>query len=424
MRRRVLVSMAMGMAAPAAWAIPPDRDAVSVGDRGSEIVLSLMPYSGTERRQFDAWVAQFNADQPRWHARIVATAPETYKAGLAGRIADPNDGADLYYWFAGTRLREFAQRQLVAPLDDLWRDNALDNSFSKALTESVSWRGRPFAVPLNYYQWGFYYRKSTFTRARLAVPTTWPQMRALAASARAQGMAPTVLGLGDNWASAAWFDYLDLRLNGLDFHLALTQGRVAFNDPRVRTVFEAWQAIRDDHWYLPEALELTWREAAPYLLRDRAATYLMANFFESGLPEAVRADIGFFPFPRLRDDMADYEEAPTDVLVLSARARNRAGAAAFLAWTCRPEIQAMLAQPYGKLATHRALPLPEDPLARAGALLLRQAAGLAQYFDRDSNGELATAGLQVFNDFVRQGLPVAAAQARLEAVRRRMPVAA
>jgi multiple sugar transport system substrate-binding protein len=84
----------------------------------------------------------------------------------------------------------------------------------------------------------------------------------------------------------------------------------------------------------------------------------------------------------------------------------------------------MLAEPYGKLPTHRALPLPADPLTRAGALLLRQAAGIGQYFDRDATGELASAGIQVFNAFVRARLSVEAAQAQLEAVRRRLPAAA
>ncbi len=417
MRRRVLVSMAAGLAVPASRVRAGAPDDAATG----EVVLSLMPYSGIERRQFEAWVALFNARHPGLRARIVATAPETYKAELARRLGADADGADLYYWFAGTRLRELAGRRLVAPLDDLWRTSALGQVFSPALVDAVSWQGRPYAVPLNYYQWGFYYRKSTFARAGLAVPSTWQEMQSLAGAARARGMAPTVLGLGDPWASAAWFDYFDLRLNGLAFHLALTQGQVAFTDERVRAVFEAWHALRDDNWYLADALELTWRDAAPYLLRDRAATYLMANFFASALPEAVRADVGFFPFPRMRADMPDYEDGPTDVLMMSARARNRAGAATFLAWTSQPGIQALLAEPFGKLPTHRALPLPQDALARAGAVLLGQAAGIAQYFDRDCTGELAAAGIRVFNDFVRQRLPVAGALAQLEAARRRMP---
>jgi len=411
--------MGAGLAAPSRWLRATER--LRGDSQNGELVISLMPYSGIERRQFDAWVARFNAENPALHARILTTAPETYKTELAGRLASGTDEADIYNWFAGTRLRELARRGLVEPLSELWRTGDLGHAFSPAVTQSVSWQGRPYAVPLNYYQWGFYYRKSTFAQAGLAVPNTWQEMRALAEKARAQGLAPTVLGLGDPWASAAWFDYFDLRLNGLDFHLALTQGQVPFTDPRVRAVFEAWRVVRDEHWYLADALELTWREAAPYLLRNRAATYLMGNFFESGLPVSVRADVGFFPFPQMRPGMPDYEDAPTDVLMLSARARHRTAATTFLAWTSRPEIQQMLADPYGKLATHRALPLPQDPLARAGALLLRQAAGIAQYFDRDCVGELATAGIRVFNAFVRDGLLVSTAQAQLEAARQRLP---
>ena len=41
------------------------------------------------------------------------------------------------------------------------------------------------------------------------------------------------MGLSDNaWVASAWFDYLDLRINGGDFHRALLAGEESLRQPR------------------------------------------------------------------------------------------------------------------------------------------------------------------------------------------------
>lgn len=422
MHRRAVVAWAgSSLLGPGAVAAPSLADAGRPADAPpgrTVLVVALMPASGAERRVFQDWVDRFNAEHPALWARIVTTAPETFKAQAASRLAQDPDPPDLVYWFAGTRLRELAAAGLVAPLDALWDAQKLDAAFGPALKEVVSWRGRPCAVPLNYYQWGLYYRASTFERHGWAVPSDWDGMRRLAAAARAQGVAPVALGARDAWTCAAWFDFLDLRLNGLEVHRAVTAGQLPFTDARVRAVLEAWRELRDDGWFLPDALPLSWRDAAPYLLHGRAATFLMGNFFESSLPEGLRADVRFFPFPRLAERVPDYEEAPTDVLAMARRARQPQAAAAFLAWAARADSQRRLATASGKLPAQRDVPLPDDPLARAGGQLLRGASGLSQFFDRDSPKALSEAALPVFRRFVVGELDVDAAASALEAARR------
>jgi multiple sugar transport system substrate-binding protein len=421
LRRRALVVLAaQAQAGARAATIPPGA---ASADRPA-LRLSLMPHSGDERRAFDAWIAGYNATAPSAVVSLHPQPPDAYKATLRDRLAGEPDIPDLHYWFAGARLAELAAAGLLAPLDDVWREARLDVAFGAPLQRAVSWNGRPWAVPLNYYQWGFYYRRSTFARAGLQPPATWAEYLAMGDKARAAGLAPTAVGAADTWTLAAWFDYFDLRLNGLAFHQQLADGQVPFTDPRVRRVFATWQQARERGVFLPEALALGWRDAVPFLLRERAATLLMGNFFEQTVPASMRDDIGFFPFPRLDPKMPDYEDAPVDVLMVAARGRHRDAAMGFLRWAASAPAQARLAGASGKVPTHLAAPIAGDRLTQAGADLLRGSAGLAQFFDRDAPASLALPALEVFGAFMADRVTLDVALDRLEAARRGMRRAA
>ena len=413
MQRRALLWLGATLALPRIA-----QGVVSVDTATSGLTLALMPSSAAERRQLDDWLATFERQGRRQAIQTRTLSPEVYKSGLEARLREEGGWADVHYWFAGSRLSELASKGLLKPIDDLWHREGLETSFGQVLREAVSWRGRPYAVPLNYYQWGFYYRKSTFARCDLQPPTTWPEFLAFGEQARAAGLAPTVTGARDTWTLAAWFDYLDLRLNGLAFHKALTAGTVSFLDERVRSVFTAWQQLLDRHWYLPDALGLGWRESVPYFLRDRAATMLMGNFFEQDVPSSLRDDLGFFPFPRIAQQLPRYEDAPVDVLVLAERSVRPHAAFEFLAWAASPAPQGALAGAGEKVPANRGAVLVDDGLVEVGARLLRDSAGLAQFFDRDTVRTMAERGLRVFADFVARTIGVDDALRILEATRK------
>ena len=40
--------------------------------------------------------------------------------------------------------------------------------------------------------------------------------------------------------AGGWFDYLNLRINGYQFHMDLTAGKVSYEDPRLDATFAAW----------------------------------------------------------------------------------------------------------------------------------------------------------------------------------------
>jgi hypothetical protein len=43
------------------------------------------------------------------------------------------------------------------------------------------------------------------------------------------------------WTAGGWFDYLNMRTNGFDHHMALARGELSWTEDRVRQTFANWR---------------------------------------------------------------------------------------------------------------------------------------------------------------------------------------
>ncbi len=137
------------------------------------------------------------------------------------------------------------------------------------------------------------------------------------------------------------------------------------------------------------------------MINGDAAMYLIGNFFVPFLEEANVVDnAGFFRFPTINPGAGNYEDAPTDTAHIPANAQNIEDAKVFLAFMARPEISNLWATGIGNLPPNKNAPVPSDRFLQAGAVLLGEADGLAQFYDRDTDPEMASIGMQGFQEFM------------------------
>ncbi len=126
---------------------------------------------------------------------------------------------------------------------------------------------------------------------------TWEQFLEDCKKLKAAGIAPIAVPAKDSWTLAAWFDYLDLRINGYAFHEKLMEGSIAYTDPRVRKVYATWKTLIDDKYFVDNALSYDVDSVSPLLVNGKAAMMLMGTFFSAGLPAATRDQMSYFRFP-------------------------------------------------------------------------------------------------------------------------------
>jgi multiple sugar transport system substrate-binding protein/raffinose/stachyose/melibiose transport system substrate-binding protein len=327
---------------------------------------------------------------------------EDFKQAIRTYLAS-DDPPDVLTWFAGNRMRFFVERELVAPVTDVYEQEGWVTEYPDGiLAVSRGADDQYYFVPTNYYWWAIYYRPSLFQQARIeAPPENWEQFLAAVDALKEAEITPITIGTKAPWPAAAWFDYLNMRVNGPEFHVRLTDGQVPYTSPEVKNVFARWRELLDREAFIqqPEALE--WQDALTPMVNGEAAMYLMGQFVTDSYPDDGEADLDFFRFPLIEPNVPVGEDAPTDGYFMSAKAANPEAAKEFLAYVGGEEYQTQTAQELGRIAVHTGVPLDVyEPQVQKGVNLLQNSDYLAQFYDRDTHPEMADAGMEAFVQFM------------------------
>ena len=90
-----------------------------------------------------------------------------------------------YTWFSGFRMKFFADQGLNTAIDDVWakvKDNYTDGFANSVVGND----GKVYGIPVDYYPWAVFYRKSLFTEKGYTVPKTWDELKALSTKMQAR----------------------------------------------------------------------------------------------------------------------------------------------------------------------------------------------------------------------------------------------
>jgi multiple sugar transport system substrate-binding protein len=147
----------------------------------------------------------------------------------------------------------------------------------------------------------------------------------------------------------------------------------------------------------------------------------MGTFFSAGIPSSVKDQIGFMRFPVIDPKVPMAEDGPVNVLLIPAKARNKADARKLLAFMETPKINSELAKGWGQLPSNSQAAPPEDAISKVGfQTLANTKGGIAQFYDRDMQKEMADEGMKAMQQFYSDPSQLDAILARLEATRKRI----
>ena len=381
------------------------------------LVINTDTSDPAPKAAFDALIADFEAANPDIKVTVNLFDHEGYKTAIRNFLTA--DAPDLVNWYAGNRMAPFVKAGQFEDVSDIWAANGMADSL-KSAAASMTMDGKQWGVPYTYYQWGMYYNKDVYKANGVEVPKTWDEFLAGCAKFKAASIDCTTTGVSQLWPSAGWFDYMDLRTNGYEFHMDLANGKIAWTDPKVKDVFTQWAKLIEPGYVTANAAALDWQDAAPLLAQGKAATYLMGNFavatFKSG--GMTNDTLGFFPFPEITPGLARSEDAPTDTMHIPIGAKNKADAKLFLTFLASAEVQTKLNAALGQLPVNNKSTVDQaDPFLVPGFDMLSNAHALAQFFDRDAPAEMAKVGMEGFQEFMVHPERIDAILTRLEAAR-------
>jgi multiple sugar transport system substrate-binding protein len=361
------------------------------------LVVNLNSTEPASRAAWQSAIAQFERENAGVRVELNVYDHESYKRSIRNWLTGVPP--DVVFWFAGNRMRQFVTPGLLEDLTDAYSSETRAQMHPSAL-DLVSVGGRAYGVPYTYYPIGLYVRRDVLAAAGTDVPSDWTDLVDACERLNKAGIEPFAIGTRDLWPAAAWFDYIDLRLNGLSFHMNLMQGRVRFTDPRVRDVFAKWRELVDRDCFSRNHVSMTWQEAQVLLYRGGAAMTLIGSFIVPNFPPEIRDRVDFVRFPTMRRDVGSFEEAPMNTVHVPARARNKEDAKRFVAFVMRADVQESINHAMLQIPVNLRAAPPSDRFLARGRDLLARADGLAQYFDRDTSEDLASIAMKGFQEFM------------------------
>lgn len=382
-----------------------------------EITINSMHSDPLAKSSFEAAVLAFKKANPDIKVKVNNTSHEAYKVQI--RTWLPTNPPDVATWFAGNRANYFIERDLIEPIDDVWQ--GLDAAFPESVRNLVTVKGKRYLMPVSYYHWGFYYRQDLFRAAGVTPPKTWDELKSVSTTLKSKGLIPIAIGTKNAWPAAAWFDFVDMRVNGYDFHMRLLAGKEKYTDARVKKAMTTWQELIQLQAFAESGPAMNWQESAALLWQGKAAMLLMGNFVSGEAPAGMREKLGFFPFPEIDSKVGRAEVAPTDVYFIPAKAKNKPGAKRFLAFLGQASTQSLINSVSRLLPTNSQADFDRsDSFLVEGLALLTSAKGISQFYDRDADPQVAEIGMNGFVEFLRYPERADAILERIERARQRI----
>lgn len=379
------------------------------------LVINADTSDPAPKKAFEELVAAFEKAHPNVEVKTNIYDHEAYKTAIRNWLT--TSPPDVVYWYAGNRMAQFVDKGLFEDVSDIWREDGLDQSMASAMP-AMTIEDKQWGVPYTYYQWGVYYRKDLFEKHGLSEPKTYEELLALSKTLKDNGINPVAIGTKYLWTAAGWFDYLNLRTNGLQYHMDLMNGKVAYTDAGVVKTMENWKKMIEPGYFIENHATYSWQEALPFIQSGEAAMYLLGNFIVPQFGDYTDK-MGFFQFPVIDESVPMAEDAPMDTAHIPSKAKNKEDARKFLRFIARADVQTKINAALQQIPPHKDAKAKQDPFLDKGVAVLGAAAGTAQFYDRDTSPAMAKEGMKGFQEFMVKPERMDKILKRLEKVRQR-----
>ena len=389
---------ALGFAALATGAVADGHGKKLSGDLR---IISDMS-NPAPRAVMEGLAKEFGEKHPDLNIDLEIVDREAWKTQI--RNALTANAPDVVNWYAANRMGPYVNAGLFEDISDMYENGDLPGL--DAVKGAMTLDGKQWGVPYTYYQWGMYYREDMFKELGLTEPTTFEEELANCQKIVDSGKKCYAIGTKFLWTAGGWFDYLNMRTNGFDFHMQLARGEVEWTDARVRETFANWRKIIDMGGYIDDHQSYSWQEALKFMTDGEAASYLIGNFAVAPMRDAGLSDvqIDFYQFPLIDASLPQGEDAPTDTFHIPANASNKDNARAFLQFVTSADVQTKInsGDALGQLPVNAASSVDADEFLEQGFAMLSGNAkgGVAQFFDRDFPAEMASVGMEGLQEFM------------------------
>jgi raffinose/stachyose/melibiose transport system substrate-binding protein len=258
---------------------------------------------------WDKIAADYNAAHPGVKVQFKYLENEAFKAKLPTMLQSADSRPEAFYSWAGGVMEAQDKAGFLADITQGVADVA--STMSQTAVDSFKVGDKLVGVPFEMGEVVFYYNKKLFEKAGVKAEDIkgWDDLLGAVKKLKAAGIAPIVVGAGEKWPMAFFYDYLVLRVGGAT---ALPDAKANKNGGFKNAAFvEAGKRLHElgalDP-FQPGYLSTSHAQSAGVFGDGKAAMDLMGQWFlgmqapNSASGKGIAAeDIGILSFPTVPD---------------------------------------------------------------------------------------------------------------------------
>jgi glucose/mannose transport system substrate-binding protein len=219
-------------------------------------------------------------------------------AGGSGSAARPvlqtrlavNNPPDTWQTHPGWELLgQYVEPGYCEPITDLYQNEGWDKAVPKALINMVSREGQAYAVLAGVHHGNvLWYNKKLLDKQGIKIGNSLTFDEFFAICDRLKSAGIPAIGVGDSgiWASAQLFENTLLGVIGPQSWMDLFDGKMKWDDPKVKKAMEYFAKMQD---YLnPDHAALTWDQAIKELMDGKVAFSSMGDWADG---EFIKANL-------------------------------------------------------------------------------------------------------------------------------------
>lgn len=383
----------------------------------SEITFASHVEGGMHRHEIQEALRAFNKRNETLNITLESyRGIDRYSAEIENWLAN-NSGPDIFWSLGGSRVKQYADVGVLKDLTQIIKRSPHYKNFPKVMMDAVTFNNKLYGIPISTTLVQFYYSQSLFTKFNVDVPSNWQQL--LTACNVFHQNNSNLIALGTNttqWTLHGWFDYLNIRLHGVEYHKEVLSGQRSFLEPKIKLVLSHLKQLKENNCFNRDYHKFTIWDVAPSLLRGYSGMVLL-NSLPVELQHADKSDIGVIEFPTINKSIPKYTVSPVSVLVVPSYIESSESLSSALDYLMSSEFQKQYVNiPQYIPASMAASDSDSEITKRIKSTILHSPGGI-QYFDRDADIRFSSQTPKVLVDFL-DDLDITKAMKKLEALRK------
>jgi alpha-glucoside transport system substrate-binding protein len=343
---------------------------------GSVSVVGI--WTGDEQKSFQAVIDRFNEMYP--DVRVKYTSAGDNVPTVVGTAVEGGNPPDIATIAQPGLIREFQQKGAARPID--YVNSTLEQNYSPDFVELGTIDGKLYSfVFKGANKSTVWFNVSAFGNAGVEPPATWDELLASGRTLKASGVPAYAIGGSDGWPLTDLFENIYLREAGPEKYDQLTEHRIPWTDPSVRSALRTMAQVLSDTSNLTGRVAATQTEftkSVEDVFQDppRAAMVIEGDFVPGVVATKtdLRAGTGYdvFPFPALGDGGENVVVGGGDSITVFS---DTPAVRAFVRFLATPEAAQAWAERGGFSSPNRGVPdsVYPDEITRTVATAIAEA---------------------------------------------------